>query len=224
MATLTYDTTYIPITPKGKLSLRKKDVQDFMKRLRYYSGVNDIKYFAVGEYGSKRWRPHYHIILYNVDYEDIYRAWMDEGAIMGDIKFIPVCEASVYYTLKYMCKPGRVPENRHDDREPEFRLMSKGLGLSYLQSKWPNWHASDLENRCYLVVDGNKKIAMPRYYRDRIYLEEEKLSVTAASMARAADLTGKKFDKDPNYWRNERERVKAEFRKANYHSKNRQSL
>lgn len=47
--------------------LRKKDLQDFIKRLRFQlrSKFNaEIRYFAVGEYGPKHFRPHYHIILY----------------------------------------------------------------------------------------------------------------------------------------------------------------
>ncbi|QCS37348.1 replication initiation protein [Tortoise microvirus 89] len=36
------------------------------------------------------------------------------------------------------------------------------------------WHKSDLENRMYCQVEGNKKIAMPRYYKDKIYTELER--------------------------------------------------
>lgn len=36
------------------------------------------------------------------------------------------------------------------------------------------WHKSDLENRMYLVLEGGKKIAMPRYFKDKIYTEEER--------------------------------------------------
>lgn len=48
--TLTYDEKYLPYNN----SLDKRDVQLFIKRLRkYYSDIN-IKYFAVGEYGTKK--------------------------------------------------------------------------------------------------------------------------------------------------------------------------
>lgn len=47
--------------------LRKKDLQDFIKRLRFQIREKfnaEIRYFAVGEYGPKHFRPHYHVILY----------------------------------------------------------------------------------------------------------------------------------------------------------------
>jgi len=31
------------------------------------------------------------------------------------------------------------------------------------------WHKSDLENRMYVNLEDGKKIAMPRYYKDKIY-------------------------------------------------------
>lgn len=39
------------------------------------------------------------------------------------------------------------------------------------------WHKSDLERRMYCVVEGNKKIAMPRYYKDKIYDEVERHTI-----------------------------------------------
>jgi len=80
--TLTYDDDHLPVETclvdwrSGAAAdlpvLRKKDLQDFMKRLRsklHYAGYkNDVRFFACGEYGSvwKTWRPHYHILLYGM--------------------------------------------------------------------------------------------------------------------------------------------------------------
>lgn len=36
------------------------------------------------------------------------------------------------------------------------------------------WHYADKLNRMYCVVDGNKKIAMPRYYKDFLYTKADK--------------------------------------------------
>lgn len=70
--TLTYsDSSYI---------LVKKDLQDFIKRLRTNlkrSGYEKkIRYFACGEYGTKRGRPHFHILIYG---------WKDPNARYLDI-------------------------------------------------------------------------------------------------------------------------------------------
>lgn len=63
--TLTYAPAFLP--PHGEL--RYKDVQDFFKRLRRLwdkRGIkHSIRYIVSGEYGSKRHRAHYHIILFN---------------------------------------------------------------------------------------------------------------------------------------------------------------
>ncbi len=50
--------------------LNKKDLQNFIKRLRFHFRKDfdaEIRYFAVGEYSPQHFRPHYHIILYYND-------------------------------------------------------------------------------------------------------------------------------------------------------------
>lgn len=169
--TLTYDTIKVPITPSGYMSLNKKHIQDFFKRLRRqieYAGYPldiPVKYYIVGEYGGKTNRPHYHALIYNVpDTKFLETAWD-----MGAIHYGDVTGASIGYTLKYISKPGRIPMHRNDDRLPEFSLMSKRLGESYLSSAIINWHKADLLNRFHLTIEGGKKIAMPRYYKDKLY-------------------------------------------------------
>ncbi|QCS36950.1 replication initiation protein [Tortoise microvirus 32] len=128
--TLTYDTKHVPITDKGFMALSKRDVQLFFKRLRKAHtkeqlSDNPIKYYVAGEYGGRTNRPHYHIILFNAVLELIQPAWN-----LGSVHYGEVNEASVGYTLKYMCKPARIPLHANDDRQPEFSLMSKGLAAT----------------------------------------------------------------------------------------------
>lgn len=120
--TLTYDTKHIPITSTGRLSLSKRDLQLFFKRLRKNHGDSNIKYYAVGEYGGKTIRPHYHIILFNAMVDHIQDSWKQ-----GHIYYGSVSGASVGYTLKYMSKQrkNRIGTTSNDDRCPEFSLMSK---------------------------------------------------------------------------------------------------
>ena len=52
---------------KNPYFLIKKDLQDFIKRLRRrieYRKGEKIRYFACGEYGTLNGRPHFHIIIY----------------------------------------------------------------------------------------------------------------------------------------------------------------
>lgn len=166
--TLTYDTHNVPFTRSGYMDLSKRHIQLFFKRLRK---VNDskIRYFIVGEYGGRTMRPHYHVILFNCKLDTIQPAWD-----MGHCHYGTVNGASVGYTLKYMMKKGKIPLHKNDDRTPEFRLMSKGLGESYLSSQMVKWHHSAINDRMYCNIEGGKKIAMPRYYKDKLYTKVER--------------------------------------------------
>lgn len=185
--TLTYDTKYVPITNKGYMSLKKKDLQDFIKRLRQWHDENhgSIKYYAVGEYGGKTYRPHYHLILYNAKIEYIEKAWSEcvnkkqqKYKRIGHIHYGKLEEASAAYTLKYISKAKRIPAHCNDDRIPEFALMSKGLGKNYLTERMINWHTADHVKRMYIPLKDGKKAPMPRYYKERIYtpLQKEEAS------------------------------------------------
>ena len=54
----------------GKKQVSKEEIQDFIKKLRKHT-KKKIKYFAAGEYGEKRGRPHYHIIILGWQPDDI---------------------------------------------------------------------------------------------------------------------------------------------------------
>lgn len=58
--------------------LVKKHYQDFLKRLRKNTGLNDITYVVSGEYGKRYGAPHFHFILFSngvLTEADIVRAW-----------------------------------------------------------------------------------------------------------------------------------------------------
>lgn len=174
--TLTYNTENVPISENGYMTLRKSDLQKFFKRLRKLSDAR-LRYYAVGEYGTNRFRPHYHIILFNADIEQIERAWALDNQKIGDIHCGEVCEASIGYTLKYVSKPKRIPLHQRDDRIPEFAIMSKKMGDNYITENMIKWHKNDLTNRMYVPIKDGKKIAMPRYYKEKIYTMAEKKSI-----------------------------------------------
>ena len=164
--TLTYDTKYVPITEKGFMSLDKKHVQTFLKRLRQWHGKEaiSIKYYAVGEYGGKTYRPHYHLIIFNAKIEYIEKSWSDcvnkkQGIFrkLGEVHYGTLTDASVGYTLKYISKAKRIPQHKNDDRLSEFSLMSKGLGLNYLTEKVIQWHLEKPSERMYIPMKDGKK-------------------------------------------------------------------
>jgi len=208
--TLTYDNNHIPRTKNGYNTLLRtyettnkkgkkvklpytKSFSGFMKRLRKYE-KNTLKYYACGEYGTKNLRPHYHAIIFNLqDIENVRKAWQAENPQtgkkeqIGTIHIGTVTGDSIAYTAKYIDKRVGIPLHKNDDRLPEFSLMSKGLGNSFLikgydKQKKPilkqnvlKYYKSDL-SRMYVTLQGGAKTAMPRYYREMIFTDQEKLT------------------------------------------------
>jgi hypothetical protein len=80
--TLTYDQAHLPSSKlildeqTGEVvdspfhTLVKKDMQDFIKRLRKNTNQK-IRYYLVGEYGDETYRPHYHLILFGLKLDDL---------------------------------------------------------------------------------------------------------------------------------------------------------
>lgn len=179
--TLTYSPGFVPLTKNQFQTIQKRDVQLFMKRLRLNQDHGNLKYFACGEYGSNTYRPHYHIILFNCDdQQDIIDAWTKDGKPLGNTHIVnDISNGAIPYTLKYMYKKGLVPAwdeiNEEtgeiyipDDRNPEFRIMSQKLGLSYLTPAIVKWHLADSKNRMYVTMKNGINVAMPRYYREKL--------------------------------------------------------
>ena len=196
--TLTYSESLLPRSETlGIPTLDRKAVPAFIKRLRslhkyHLPDSPPIKYYAVGEYGSERFRPHYHLILFNAFQDWIPHAWSTkfkgEKVSIGRVEAEPVKGRAAAYCQKYLDKGRTVPECEIDDRVPEFSLMSKGLGIGYANREdYKKWHKDGLKN---YIVDEGKKIALPRYYRQKIFSDSEKdtLALIAQATGEAVDL------------------------------------
>lgn len=170
--TLTYDPMHLPVSPNGHMTLDKSEFPRFMKRLRKIVPRGTIlKYFACGEYGTDNSRPHYHAIIFGCPDVNLFAdAWTLNSEPIGLIDVGQVSGDSIAYTVGYINKKASVTPRRGDDRVPEFSLMSKGLGESYCTLAAYEYHQADL-NRNYLTKDGGSIVAMPRYYRERLYSE-----------------------------------------------------
>jgi len=173
--TLTYNTDHVPISQNGFMTLEKTDLQKYFKRLRKIvpPGGDKIRYYAVGEYGGKTSRPHYHAIVFNVpDPEFFFQAWHLDDKPLGTVHVGNVSGDSIAYTMKYIDKPRHKPLHSRDDRQLEFALMSKGLGQTYVHDYSIDYHKKDIGSLFVTKLDG-RKVAMPRYYRKMIFDEAE---------------------------------------------------
>lgn len=168
--TLTYDNSCITCTDNGLPTLDYKDVQKYWKRLRKKQ-TEKISYFLVGEYGTNTIRPHYHAIVFNcVDKNHLVNEWN-----LGHVHVGTVTDKSLYYTLKYAHKSvveSPVGTEPWDDRLPEKAMMSKGLGLTFLTPEMYNYYDQDPSRAVTML--GNKKLPLPRYYRDKIFTDKQK--------------------------------------------------
>ena len=176
--TLTYENP--PTTDLGYHTLKKRDFQTFLKRLRKLvpikmvdnKNVNKLKYYACGEYGTKTQRPHYHAVLFNLPHsiisspEQISDTWQN-----GHIHIANNNLKTINYVVGYMQKQGMVKINEQDNRKPEFSLMSKGLGNAYLTPQMIQYYRKR-KLFCITKEEGHI-ISMPRYYKNIIYSKEE---------------------------------------------------
>lgn len=139
--TLTYSDENLP--PQG--SLQPKDVQDWLKKLRARISPLKIRYYLVGEYGDRSWRPHYHVALFGFrsclrgrtehredtccgQCEVVRTTWGKGGVDLGELNAHTAQYVSGYVTKKLT----RKDDERLKGRYPEFARMSLRPGIGAL--------------------------------------------------------------------------------------------
>jgi len=156
--TLTYNDKAIKYGDTA--TLYKKDVQDYIKRVRKKNKYK-IKYYMVGEYGTKTNRPHYHGIIFNGEEKLLREKWEQNGHVhIGKVN-----QSSIHYVTKYMVNRTK-PQ---DGREKEFSLMSNGIGLGYIKRN-KKYHVDN--DILHLTFKGGLKNKLFRYYKQKIWTNE----------------------------------------------------
>ena len=174
--TLTYAPENLP--PNG--SLKKKDFQDFMKRLRFRNSETRIRFFHCGEYGENYLRPHYHALLFGFDFSDkrpmrsgkgfpLFRSeeledlWPHGFSTIGAVTF-----ESASYVARYVMKKhlGADSEAYYEwlGLEPEYVTMSRRPGIA---SAWFDKFQEDVFPHDRVVLRG-REMRPPKYY-DKLF-------------------------------------------------------
>lgn len=184
--TLTYDDERLPLSMTENPTLRKKHLQDFLKRLRYYYPSKEIRYYAAGEYGDTTGRPHYHAIVFGLDVSDfgdaeLYKVneyaqplfisdhlasdiWQFGNCLIG-----PVSWQTCAYVSRYCMKKlnGEYAHYVYDefDLEPEFALMSRRPGIA---GYFPADHPDTWQQRRQYISDPHgvrniTRVELPNY-------------------------------------------------------------
>lgn len=152
--------------------LRRRDLQLFFKRLRK-AGFK-VKYYAVGEYGEKSARAHYHIILFGADSRD--RVEIEAAWPFGIVDIGRVEPASIRYVTGYVMKAPLGRLRLHAERSgeaPPFSVMSRGLGERGAVARR---HTITTQG---VIRVGAKAVPPPRYYVRRLSSEDREAFLLA---------------------------------------------
>ena len=169
-------------------TLYKRDVQLFMKRLRKHFKERKIRFYAAGEYGDHTFRPHYHIILFGISFDDIPDLCLHGCNELGQSYYISRTFSSIWrngfvllsnvswrtcaYVARYVTKKvGSILLTQdYLNQEPVFALMSRkpGIGAFYL-GEHP--HCLDFTDINLSTPEGALKIKLPKYYLKQLQKE-----------------------------------------------------
>lgn len=157
--TLTYNNEEIQFED-NIMTLRKRHVQLFNKRLRLELTKNDLnyKYFFCGEYGDTTLRPHYHGLIIGVDIKDLQDVNTEKIWGKGMVNYGAVTTASIRYVLSYIITKDN-PEH-YEPAEPPFQISSNLFGNE--------WIDENIEKICkdgYFTY-GKRKITIPKFIKD----------------------------------------------------------
>ena len=165
-------------------SLQYRDLETFWKRLR--KQIGKLRYYAVGEYGDKTLRPHYHACIFGHDFTENsiisntspFQMWINLELSkcwgLGDVKVGALTFETARYTASYVTKKLRSKQKyvRVDEETGELialeqprAFMSKNLGKA-----WWDAYGNQLKDHDYVVINGRKQ-KPPKAY-DRWLLEQ----------------------------------------------------
>lgn len=169
-------------------SLNYKHFQRFMRDLRRAKGP--VRFFAAGEYGGETWRPHFHAILFGVNFsnpfpvgKDLYSSkeledlWGRGNTSIGEVN-----DTTAAYVASYCIKKITGPQaESHYQRynpetgeihnlTPEFARMSLKPGIG------ATWYDKYIREVSYardgIVRKGGHTAKAPRYYDKRLQEKE----------------------------------------------------
>lgn len=172
--TLTYDNQHLP----PNRNLRKQDLTLFFKLLRYHTKAK-LKYFACGEYGDKRGRPHYHVLLFGYNFPDLeliknndgtkyplYHSKLLDGIWkLGNCTVGTVTDESADYVARYTLKKQYGNKLKDPSKKVDpYCTMSKGIGERYYNEFKSDMYPSDF----LISLSTGRRQTIPRYYDKKL--------------------------------------------------------
>lgn len=155
--TLTYDekTLYYKNDKTGQQclepTLRPRDLKNFLKSIRKSFAPNRLRFYGVGEYGDRSWRPHYHLALFGYPSclrggtrhdrhangqsccppcDDLLKAWGKGGIDNACLEPESAGYIAGYVTKKLSNADDDKARKLLNGRYPEFSRMSNRPGIA----------------------------------------------------------------------------------------------
>nr|DAG84048.1 MAG TPA: Replication associated protein [Microviridae sp.] len=143
-----------------------------------------IKHWFITELGDEKGRIHLHgIICGKEDLKNFYENWK-----YGFVDIGKWCNGqTINYICKYMLKV--------NIKYPNFQgkvLCSKGIGSEYFKrntNEWQKENYKTIEVPTYKFRNGSK-VAMPKYYKDRVFNEEQREKMWTNNLERGIEWIG----------------------------------
>lgn len=167
VATLTYNEWNLP---EGG-TLVREHAQKWIRALRKVYAPKKIRYYLVGEYGSKKKRPHYHVIVFGMGADCaggpvtpvgrigglVQKTWRYGNVLVDDLN-----SEGIAYVAGYVTKKLTEDVRKADGLVPEFTRMSLRPGIGgRAVSKLARGMASDVGLR-YIAESGDVPHALLR--------------------------------------------------------------
>lgn len=228
--TLTYDDEHLPANG----SVDVEEWKCFAKKLRHFwwrdkpkAERRRIRYFHCGEYGDSFGRPHYHAILFGVDFradqrkigqkrgvplyssELLEQLWGQGNVTVGAATFESAAYVARYIMKKITghdaiehygvdCDTGEVL------RKPEYVTMSRGHGIG---SKWIEKYHKEVYLKDSVIIRG-KRQRPPKFYDSQFEL----LNPKQMEIVKGKRIEEAGRRRDDNTW--ERLEVREEVQRA----------
>ena len=206
-------------------TLKPKDLQDFMKRLRITwerkYNITNIRYYACGEYGEQYARPHYHAIIFglpifdlkpdhrskkgNMNYrsDEIEKIWGKGRIAIGTVTW-DSCAYTARYVMKKQTGKGKEEYYKIIGVEPEFVRMSRrpGIARNYYEQHKKNIYECD--EIWISTRKGVQKVKPSKYYDKLFDIEEhEELEEIRRKRRANADITQQQIERSTDMTRTE---------------------
>lgn len=201
--TLTYDDEHLP----EDLSLHKRDVQLFMKRLRK---KRDVRYFYCGEYGDLFGRPHYHVIIFGVGTDDplFQPSWPAYHGRHCNLVMWPYGLTHVAaFSFDYACYVSGYVNKKLFGKDAKAYKEAQLLPPFVCMSTHPMIGDTYARNNLEFISNGSKLVSIPRSYRRKFGILPKKEDLEKIMVDNPENIYYD-YDTDVEHWLYRRDQAK----------------